>query len=602
MTASFAKLGALVAVAGMTAAYPLTWKRQDTGASKLVVAHHIVGLTGGNPAGAFTLDTWTNDIKLASSNGIDGFALNIGADDFTFQQVGLAYQAAASVSPDFKLFLSLDMGAIDAQIGCNKPEAGDFLRNVTNTFITQPNQLQIDGKALVSTFAGELCTLGGADVFTGWNTEFTQHPDIAGKIHFVPSFFIDIQQFKNFNNVLDGDFNFNGGWPITFTTDNGAAQQLLGVSPDDSLDNLTPEQQGIISGQIGSFDVDDEHITQLGLVANSAHTYMTAVAPWFFTHFNQQQGNKNFIFDADDHLYVTRWQNLIQNRDKVDIAEIVTWNDFGESHYIGPIEGNLPSGSEVWTTGFDHQGFLQITNHFATWFKTGTEPPITTDQLVMWARPHPKDATPSNDPLAAPSNFQLTQDQLWAVVLATAPGSLTLATGDTATQTFDVQAGVNKFNMSLTPGGFMQGTLVRDNATVIDLKPDGYTFNPNPTTFNFNIFVAAASADASGAAPAPPTSTDPAAPPTSTDSTAPASTDTTAPPASTDPAAPPASTDTVASAAPTDTATVSPTDTVLPTDTAPTDTAVVPPGSSVPGDTATAATPTDSAVASTLSA
>ena len=90
MTVSFAKLGALVAVAGMTAAYPVTWKRQDTGASKLVVAHHIVGLTGGNPAGAFTLDTWTNDIKLASSNGIDGFALNIGADDFTFQQVGLA--------------------------------------------------------------------------------------------------------------------------------------------------------------------------------------------------------------------------------------------------------------------------------------------------------------------------------------------------------------------------------------------------------------------------------------------------------------------------------------------------------------------------------
>ena len=43
--------------------------------------------------------------------------------------------------------------------------------------------------------------------------------------------------------------------------------------------------------------MDDEHITQLGLVANSAHTYMTAVAPWFFTHFNEQQGNKNVRYD-----------------------------------------------------------------------------------------------------------------------------------------------------------------------------------------------------------------------------------------------------------------------------------------------------------------
>lgn len=65
----------------------------------------------------------------------------------------------------------------------------------------------MDGKPLVSTFAGESCTFGEADVFTGWNKQFTQHPDIAGKIHFIPSFFIDIQQFHNFKDVMDGDFN-----------------------------------------------------------------------------------------------------------------------------------------------------------------------------------------------------------------------------------------------------------------------------------------------------------------------------------------------------------------------------------------------------------
>lgn len=57
---------------------------------------------------------------------------------------------------------------------------------------------------------------------------------------------------------------------------------------------------------------------------------------------------------------MTRWQNVIQNRDKVDLVELVTWNDFGESHYLGPIEGNLPAGSEAWTTGFDHQGKVNL--------------------------------------------------------------------------------------------------------------------------------------------------------------------------------------------------------------------------------------------------
>ncbi|KAI0822251.1 glycosyl hydrolase family 71-domain-containing protein [Trametes gibbosa] len=575
----------VAAFAAVAAAYPLALKRQDTSSQKLVVAHHIVGLTGGGGPGDFTLDTWKNDVTLASSKGIDGFALNIGADPFTFDQVGFAYQAAAAVNPNFKMFLSLDMGAINVQMGCNSTDTAAFLRNVTSTFITQPSQLQVGGKALVSTFAGESCFLGEADVFTGWEKQFTQHPDLVGKIHFVPSFFIDVQQFPNFKNVLDGDFNFNGGWPLELTT--AAAPQLIGGNLD--FNNLTPDQQTALSSKIGAFDVDDQHITQLGLVADSAHTYMTAVAPWFFTHFD----SKNFIFDSDDHLYVTRWQNVIQNRDKVDLVELVTWNDFGESHYLGPIEGNLPAGSEAWANGFDHQGFLEITNHFATWYKTGTEPAITTDQLVMWARPHPKDAKPA-DPLGPPLNVELTQDQLWAVVLATAPGTLTLATGDNASQSFDVQPGVNKFNMTLTPNGFMSGTLTRDNATVIQLKPDGYTFNPTPAAFNLNIFVAAAAAGADGGAAPPPA--DPAPPANSTAAPAPAPTDTTAPtstadpaaPAPTDTAVPPAPTNTAPGAppaAPTDPATPAPSNPASPPAStslgtpAPTDSAAVPPAS-----------------------
>ncbi|KAI0670819.1 glycoside hydrolase [Trametes maxima] len=478
--------GIVAAASALALVRAVPASKRDNGGTKLVVAHHIVGLTGGGGSGDYTLGTWKRDIALAYSKGIDGFALNIAADDWTYSQLNLAYQAAEELNNGFKLFLSIDMAAINGQRGCNSQDTAAYIRNLASSFIGKAAQLIVDGKPLVSTFAGELCTLGEADVFTGWNRQFAQHPDLAGKIHFVPAFFIDIQQFHNFQNVMDGDFNFNGAWRPDFTT--ATASQFLGDGVD--LDHLTPQQQGTIASTLGSFQIDQWHIDQLGLVANSAHTYMTSISPWFFTHFGANSYNKNFIYDTDDHLYARRWETVIANRDKVDIVQLLTWNDFGESHYIGPIQGNLPTGAAAWANDFDHQGFLALTSYFAQWFKTGTEPAVTNDQLVMWARPHPKHAQASNDPLPPPTNFELTQDQLWAVVLATAPGTVTLATADCVSQQFSVQRGLNKVNMTLTPGGYMRGTLERNGATVIDLKPSGYKFDPNPAVYNFNAFVA----------------------------------------------------------------------------------------------------------------
>lgn len=48
---------------------------------------------------------------------------------------------------------------------------------------------------------------------------------------------------------------------------------------------------------------------------------------------------------------------MIANRDKVDVVEVITWNDYGESHYIGPIEGSQPN-SQAWVDGMDHTGMF----------------------------------------------------------------------------------------------------------------------------------------------------------------------------------------------------------------------------------------------------
>ena len=48
-----------------------------------------------------------------------------------------------------------------------------------------------------------------------------------------------------------------------------------------------------------------------------------------------------------------------------------------------------------------------MTNYYATAFRTGTYPPITEDQIYMWARPHPKDAIAWNDTVGKPTSYEL---------------------------------------------------------------------------------------------------------------------------------------------------------------------------------------------------
>ena len=116
---------------------------------------------------------------------------------------------------------------------------------------------------------------------------------------------------------------------------------------------------------------------------------------------------------------------------------------------------------------------------------------------MLYARPHPKGATASGDSVGPPTDFQLFQDKLWAVLLARANGTLTLASAPdgSGAQTFAVEEGVNTLQLPLVPGGSMRGTLVRAGETVIDLKAEGFTFNANPSTYNYNVFTAHATSD-----------------------------------------------------------------------------------------------------------
>lgn len=93
---------------------------------------------------------------------------------------------------------------------CASPSDASALRSLVSTYFSHPNQLQLNNKAFVSTFAGESCTFGSGSPAQGWESQFTANGEVEGKMHFVPAFFVDPKEFSqggSFENVIDGDFN-----------------------------------------------------------------------------------------------------------------------------------------------------------------------------------------------------------------------------------------------------------------------------------------------------------------------------------------------------------------------------------------------------------
>ncbi|KAF8337420.1 alpha-1,3-glucanase, partial [Cantharellus anzutake] len=390
---------------------------------------------------SYTQDLWRTNIQVAQAGGIDGFALNVGSDSWQQDRVSDAYAAAASLGTSFKLFISLDMSVIPCA------NAGDaaLVRSYINNYAQNGNQLYYQGKQVVSTFAGENCRFGQGNLNDAWN--YAVKTSVNSSIAFIPSFFVDPNTFGSLS-VIDGDFNWNGGWP-----------------------------QG--NSDI-TWNSDATHRSAIG-----NRFYMAAVSPLFFT---ANSYNKNWIYRSDDWLYSARWEQLFIYRRQIDIVQIISWNDYGESHYIGPIGPDQPN-SQAWVNGFDHQGWVTMTNFYATGWKAGAFPTITKSQIFLSARPHSRDAVINNAAVPKPSNWQWTDDNLYATIFAAKIATLKLQIGS-SNITSNIRVGVNKVSLPLSPGS-PTATLVSGEADFIKFSPSGFTYTATPTAYNFNYYMAA---------------------------------------------------------------------------------------------------------------
>lgn len=104
------------------------------------------GIQIGIVSNRHTPSDYDDDMRHAKSLGIDAFALNIGVDPYTDQQLQLAYESASQNS--IKVFLSFDFN------WWSTGQAGAIGQKIAQ-YAGKPAQLMVDNKTFVSSFAGD---------------------------------------------------------------------------------------------------------------------------------------------------------------------------------------------------------------------------------------------------------------------------------------------------------------------------------------------------------------------------------------------------------------------------------------------------------------
>ncbi|OJD19207.1 hypothetical protein AJ78_00820 [Emergomyces pasteurianus Ep9510] len=414
-------------------------------------------------AAAMTRDQWETDIKLAKDAHIDGFALNIAPQDSYTNYVLLrAYEAATAVG-DFTLFLSFDYLS-------GGPWPADRVIRLINAFKGNPAQFKYENKPVVSTFEG----VNNVNDWYGIKN--------ATGCFFIPSWTsLGPNGLQGVMGVIDGAFSWDA-WP-----------------------------EGAHSKSI------DSDVAYMSVLGNKP--YMMPVSPWFYA--NLPQWNKNWLWRGDD-LWYERWQQVIKLQPQ--FVEIISWNDYGESHYIGPIyPPGIPSGAERYVVGCPHDAWRVLLPAYIDAYKSnrgiriGKDASQTThgsnhlpvgvisgvqnliDVITYWYRlnhstPGDTGGTTGNNPQqgqAALSPGLVSQDKIFTSIFVTEPSEILVQIGDNPpTRLLAYFAGINHYSVPFENyTGPVKITVLRNGAVVVSTTGPPITQLSPGSLINWNAYV-----------------------------------------------------------------------------------------------------------------
>ncbi|KAL4959282.1 glycoside hydrolase family 71 protein [Aspergillus stella-maris] len=308
--------------------------------AKAVFAHFMIGNTEN-----YTSTDWTNDITLAKASSIDAFALNAGfGAKYNARSFRAAFDHAAAL--DFKVFFSLDYSGSGRW---PKDQVIDLLSNFTDH---EAYFRHSDGRALISTFEGYQAA-------NEWGEIKRDVAKAVGKENccvFIPDWTSVGPHKASSVSAIDGLMSWEA-WPY--------GNQEMNTTKDQ-------EYMDLLDGK----------------------PFIMPVSPWFYT--NLRQFNKNWVWRGDD-LWYSRWEEVIELQP--EYVEILTWNDYGESHYIGPVRHNatgvIAEGAPLdYVDGMPHDGWRDVLPFVIQRYKKGKNsvPEIEEENLSVWYRLSPGNA------------------------------------------------------------------------------------------------------------------------------------------------------------------------------------------------------------------
>ncbi|KAI8241268.1 Glucan endo-1,3-alpha-glucosidase agn1 [Colletotrichum sp. SAR 10_96] len=327
----------------------------------------------------YTASDWVNDIKLAQEARIDAFALNMAkGEPMNTKAIADAFSNAEALG--FKLFFSFDYAG-------RGPFSKDEVISWINKYAPSSAYFRHQGKPFVSTFEGPDQAEDWVDIKATTGCFFVPDWSSLGAGPAV----------EKAGGVVDGLFSW-AGWPWG----------------DQDMDTY----------------VDASYRRAL-----NGKAYMMPVSPWFYT--NLPGYSKNWLWRGD-HLWFDRWIQV--NTLMPEFVQIISWNDYGESHHIGPIRDHalvaFDTGKAPYRYSLDHHGW-RVLLPFAIDRYKNNKATITSEGVSFWYRTTPKDAcgtggTTGNTVSQLQMEFQpndIIQDSVFFTVLSTDTVSITVSIG-----------------------------------------------------------------------------------------------------------------------------------------------------------------------------
>jgi hypothetical protein len=414
--------------------------------ARMVFAHYMVCIP--TYGGSSTIEDYKREIRDAQQRGIDGFAMNCGnwtkREQYYKTRSTMLFDAAKELGTDFKLFFSAD--------GVSPEEAADMVI----TFYDHPNQFRMDGKPVLSTFAGS----------SDWGNRIVGLIRAVGKsVVFVPYYYPK---------------------KVTETPLQEHAEQLVTDNP--TLDGFFYFGAAGTGAQIAA----SNHVlarTWLG----AGKVFMASVTP----HYRGLGGNYRTYETQGFQAMAQEWEGAI--KDGVSWIEIVTWNDWGEASYVAPF--GPPERTDHWKGHWgpmlSHVAYLDASRHYIDWYKSGVQPRIIEDRLYYFYRVHPKTVSGIVKPgektvkMGIPGGADRLMDHVCVTLFLTAPARLTISSGGTLKES-DLLAGVQHVSVPFAPGR-QRFVLTREGKTLID-KTGEHEISATEAWGNFNYFAGQAAA------------------------------------------------------------------------------------------------------------